>query len=152
MQKLYSITNPHTGRWTCGLSLENIHEMLRAGAIDDRWLVCQFGDADNAVRIDECAALEMRFRRTSRPTGGQAHQERESGRPVRESAVRHYGRILGLSGKVTHAEVKRKYRELVSQYHPDNVNHLGPKLKDLAEREMKAINEAFEYFKRRYGV
>jgi preprotein translocase subunit Sec63 len=61
-----------------------------------------------------------------------------------------YGTILGLKGRVTMSDVKMRYRELVSQYHPDKVNHLGEKLKQVAELEMKDINEAYEYFKRKY--
>lgn len=63
----------------------------------------------------------------------------------------YYARILGLKGKITYAEVRNKYKELVLQYHPDKVNHLGPKLQQFAEQEMKEINEAFQYFKRHYG-
>lgn len=63
-----------------------------------------------------------------------------------------YGRILGLTGKVKCEDVKHRWRKLSKQYHPDNVNHLGPKLKELAEKEMKDINEAYQYFKRKYGI
>ena len=63
---------------------------------------------------------------------------------------RYYSGILGLSGRMTFDDVKRRYRMLVAQYHPDKVNHLGPKLKALAEAEMTEINEAFGFFKRRY--
>jgi hypothetical protein len=64
---------------------------------------------------------------------------------------RHYGRVLGLCGQVTLEDVKKRYRELVAQYHPDKVNHLGPKLKQVAEEEMKEINAAYSFFKSRYG-
>ena len=58
-----------------------------------------------------------------------------------------YARILGLQTNFTGADIKKRYRELVRQYHPDKVNHLGPKLKEVAEREMKEINEAYAFFK-----
>ena len=63
----------------------------------------------------------------------------------------YYVNILGLRGTVTPDAVRKRYRHLVAQYHPDKVNHLGPKLRELAEKEMKELNEAFAYFKRRYG-
>lgn len=63
-----------------------------------------------------------------------------------------FARALGLSGQVTRDEVKRRWRELSAQYHPDKVQHLGPKLRDLAESEMKAINEAYDYFKGKYQL
>jgi DnaJ like chaperone protein len=37
------------------------------------------------------------------------------------------------------------------QYHPDRVAHLGPKLREVAEHEMKEINEAYDFFRRKYG-
>lgn len=64
---------------------------------------------------------------------------------------RFYELVLGLSGSETPIEIKRKYLEKVVQYHPDKVNHLGPKLKDLAEKEMKAINEAYSYLREFYN-
>jgi len=64
---------------------------------------------------------------------------------------RYYGRILGLSGPMTFSEVKSCYRSKVSQYHPDKVNHLGPKIKEIAEKEMKDINEAMSFFERKYN-
>jgi DnaJ-domain-containing protein 1 len=65
---------------------------------------------------------------------------------------KYYGRVLGLKGKTTKDDIKRSYRELVAQYHPDKVTHLGPKLKVLAEQEMKEINEAYAYLKKRYNI
>ena len=62
----------------------------------------------------------------------------------------YYGRVLGLKGQVTFDDIRRRYRELVAQYHPDKVSHLGPKLREVAENEMKEINEAYQFFKHRY--
>jgi DnaJ domain len=67
-----------------------------------------------------------------------------------EKNAPYYGKVLGLKGKVTMNDVKKRYRELVSLYHPDKVNHLGEKLRQVAEEEIKEINEAYEYFKKRY--
>lgn len=36
------------------------------------------------------------------------------------------------------------------QYHSDKVNHLGEKLKEFTEQEMKKINEAYNYFEKKY--
>ena len=80
-----------------------------------------------------------------------ARRRASSGRSSTAKNETYYGRILGLQGRVTWTDVRSRYRELVVQYHPDKVNHLGPKLRAVAEHEMKEINEAFEYFKRLYG-
>ena len=64
---------------------------------------------------------------------------------------RYYARVLGLQGINGPDDVKQAYRRLAPQYHPDRVSHLGPKLREVAEQEMKDINEAYAYFKRKYG-
>jgi preprotein translocase subunit Sec63 len=64
----------------------------------------------------------------------------------------YYAGVLQLSGRLSRDEIKKKYRELVSQYHPDKVTHLGPKLRVAAEEEMKEINEAYNFFKKQYEI
>lgn len=59
----------------------------------------------------------------------------------------YFASILGLNDNFTPNEIKKRYLDLVKQYHPDKVAHLGPKLKKLAEQEMIKINEAYEFFK-----
>ena len=65
---------------------------------------------------------------------------------------RYYAEVLGVREPVSADEVRRRYREMVALYHPDKVNHLGSKLKDVASNEMKAINEAYDYFKKTLGI
>ncbi len=62
-----------------------------------------------------------------------------------------HGRILGLHGQVSLADIKRHYRERMMEYHPDKVASLGPKLRELAENETKKINAAYEYFTAKYA-
>jgi|GEM_PF-5947503 len=63
-----------------------------------------------------------------------------------------FARVLGLNGRVTRDDVKRKWKELSVQYHPDKVAHLGPKLREVAEHEMKMINEAYDFFRNKYEI
>ena len=65
---------------------------------------------------------------------------------------RYYAQIFGLSGKLTRTDLKKRYRTLVNQYHPDKVQHLGKEFQDLAEHKMKEINEAYEFFCERYQI
>jgi DnaJ like chaperone protein len=65
---------------------------------------------------------------------------------------RYFASILGLPPGSTSGDFKNRYRELVMQYHPDRVAHLGPKLKEFAEQQMKEINEAYDFFKSKYGL
>lgn len=62
-----------------------------------------------------------------------------------------YEDTLGLGGTYTVEDIKRCYRELVLKYHPDKVNHLGDKLKETADLEIKKIYEAYAYFKKKKG-
>jgi len=71
--------------------------------------------------------------------------------PVRDRR-RYYGEVLGLDDKITPEAVRTAFRECVKQNHPDRVAHLGPKLKEAAHEEIKKINEAYEYFRREFGL
>jgi uncharacterized protein len=62
----------------------------------------------------------------------------------------YYKTVLGLPENFIWEDVKRQHRALAAQYHPDKVNHLGDKLKELAQSEMKEINEAYDFFRKRY--
>ena len=55
-----------------------------------------------------------------------------------------YYKILGVDQGVSVAELKKAYRKLALQYHPDRVAHLGKEYSDVAEEKFKTINEAYE--------
>ncbi len=57
--------------------------------------------------------------------------------------------ILGVRPGATQEEIRKAYIEKVQQYHPDKVAHLGPKLRDFAEAEIKRLNAAYEILKGR---
>ncbi len=63
-----------------------------------------------------------------------------------------HGKALGLQGKLTPDEIKKKYRELMTQYHPDKVRGMGDEIRDVAERKAKEINEAYDYFRKKYDL
>ncbi len=52
--------------------------------------------------------------------------------------------ILGVSRDASAAEIKRRYRELVAQYHPDKAVGATPEIRKLAEERVKEINWAYE--------
>ena len=62
-----------------------------------------------------------------------------------------HGDTLGLEGRITPEQVRQAYKQRVREYHPDQVARLGIKLRMLAEEETKRINEAYAYFRKRYG-
>ncbi|MBW8001848.1 MAG: DUF805 domain-containing protein [Planctomycetes bacterium] len=70
--------------------------------------------------------------------------------PQKRKTAKDYAKVLGLTEGVTSEELKKAYRNLAMQYHPDKVAHLGSKLKQVAEEEMKKINEAYRFFQEEY--
>ena len=104
--------------------------------------------AFRAIRILLPSILGMPPR-THADEEGQRPRQDTQGRIVKDD--NYYADILGLNGQVTRGDVKERYRDLAAKYHPDKVSHLGDKIKRLADEEMKQINEAYEYFCKKYG-
>ncbi len=52
--------------------------------------------------------------------------------------------ILGISPDASPEEIRRAYRRLASQYHPDKVSHLGPEFREMAETRFKEIQQAYD--------
>ena len=40
----------------------------------------------------------------------------------------------------------------MKEYHPDKVSNMAEELQELALKRTKEINEAYEYFKKKYGA
>jgi DnaJ like chaperone protein len=60
--------------------------------------------------------------------------------------------VLGLEPGADAAAIKKAYRTLSMQYHPDKVRHLGAEFQQVAEEKMKEINAAYEYFKKKLSL
>ena len=62
-----------------------------------------------------------------------------------------YYAVLGLEKGASFDEIKKAYRKLSMQYHPDKVGHLGDEFKGVAEEKMKEINVAYGYFEKKFS-
>lgn len=51
-------------------------------------------------------------------------------------------KVLGVSANATDDEVRKAYKKLVVENHPDKVAHLGDDIKEAATRKLQKINEA----------
>jgi len=51
--------------------------------------------------------------------------------------------VLGLQPGASQEEIKRAYRKLALQFHPDKMAHLGEEFQALAEKRFKEIQEAY---------
>ena len=102
-------------------------------------------DREQALREKAERAASARAQKV-REAAEQAIREED-----REVELKH-GKALGLQGKLTPEEIKKKYRELMTQYHPDKVRGMGDEIRDVAERKAKEINEAYDYFRKKYDL
>lgn len=60
-------------------------------------------------------------------------------------------RILGIGESATVKEIKKAYRRLAVQHHPDKVIHMGPAFQKAAKEKFQKISDAYEYIKKRKG-
>lgn len=77
------------------------------------------------------------------------YRQRQEAFSASQQEEQHYA-ILGLQKGEDFAAIKKAYRKLSMQYHPDKVAHLGEEFKRVAEEKMKDINKAYDYFKKRF--
>lgn len=63
---------------------------------------------------------------------------------------KYYAEILELPGLITRDSLKKAYHQKVKEYHPDHVANLGLKIRLTAAEEMEKINEAFDFFRKKY--
>lgn len=55
--------------------------------------------------------------------------------------------ILGVSRSASKDEIKKAYRQMAAQYHPDKVSHLGEELIEFADKKFKEISAAYKNVK-----
>jgi len=60
-------------------------------------------------------------------------------------------KIIGIGKTATNEEIKKAYRKLAAEYHPDKVSYLGEDIRKDAEEKFRKINEAYEKIKDERG-
>ncbi len=60
--------------------------------------------------------------------------------------------ILGISSSATNEEVKKAYRKMAIENHPDKVGHLGEDIRKAAEEKFTQINVAYEKIKKQRNM
>ena len=61
--------------------------------------------------------------------------------------------VLGLTESATEAEIKKAYRRLILEYHPDTVAQKGgPEFKEYATKKFVEIQQAYEEICKQRGI
>jgi DnaJ like chaperone protein len=98
--------------------------------------------------------LEAMFQ--ARQVGGYSAgaQGRQAGAGVQKGTLQQAYAHLGLTSSATDAEVKKAYRKLVSQYHPDKLVSRGlpEEMMEMAKIRVRDINLAYDQIKQAKGI
>jgi len=70
-----------------------------------------------------------------------------------EDLVKKYTQVLGVSEDASMTEIKKAYRKLVKEYHPDKLSSgsVPPEYIEFANQKIRDINEAYEYLEKVKG-
>ena len=60
--------------------------------------------------------------------------------------------ILGVDSSADNETIKKAYRKMAMENHPDKVSYLGEDVRKAAEKKFTAINQAYEKIKKQRGL
>jgi DnaJ like chaperone protein len=76
--------------------------------------------------------------------------QQPSHEPPTEAAK--HAQVLGLKETFTANDVKLAYREMLSKYHPDKLEHLGDEFKDIAAKKTREVVAAYDFFRKEFKI
>lgn len=118
-----------------GLTSENLKSLLSDRKWDD------FHDIVTEIMKDLQRLRELAIKYQE-----EGHKEGANGYKKETDEERAY-RIMEISPAATDEEIKKAYRELALNYHPDNAEQTTIGIKKLAEERFKEINWAYDFLK-----
>lgn len=84
--------------------------------------------------------------------GGQSQERDRATTQAREGPSVPWEEVLNVSPNASIDEIRRAYKTLMGQYHPDKVASLGDELKRLAEQKSREITQAYREALRARGA
>lgn len=136
-------------RVTIGQAAANIRlRMALASRIQLLHFLVSLAQADSAVSAKELAVLREIANALGIPReNSESIFAMFSGATMEDAYT-----VLGITEQASDEEVKRAYKKMAIQNHPDKVAHLGPDIQASATEKFKAINAAYEKIKAARGM
>jgi DnaJ like chaperone protein len=92
------------------------------------------------IRLKQRAATQRNSGHADTGTSDRSTENQSGGK---RTVPKKAHEILGVPRNATPEEIKKAYRKLASQYHPDKLSHLGDDFRALAESRFKEIQGAY---------
>ena len=130
-------------------------ELLLEAALADGTL----SSAEQAILMRSCTVLHIpanvfsAMLRARQGGGGSAYGNRQQAPRRGESLQQSYD-SLGIKADASAQEIKRAYRKLVSQYHPDKLVSQGlpEEMMEMSKKRVREINAAYDKIKESRGI
>ena len=130
-------------------------ELLLEAALADGNL----SQAENAILMQSCAMLHIpanlysAMLRARQGGGGSSYSNRQQVLNQGQSVQQSYA-ALGLKADASTQEIKRAYRKLISQYHPDKLVSQGlpDEMMEMSKKRVREINAAYDKIKASRGI
>ncbi|KAK9768386.1 hypothetical protein K7432_001046 [Basidiobolus ranarum] len=133
----------YVGRKDGTLSKHWCSEVLKH---DEENVLALVGRGDAHLLNDEFEEAVRDFTKAQELSNGHDHSIREklarAQRLLKQSQSKDYYKVLGITRSATKREIKKAYRKLAGQWHPDK--YKGELSADVVAKKMSEINEAYE--------
>ena len=115
--------------------------------------------AEEVILQRACAVLHIPANvyaamRRARDDGAQSQSGHYQQTPARDGSLQQAYAALGLKTDASEHEIKRAYRKLISQYHPDKLVSQGlpEEMMEMSKRRVREINAAYDRIKASKGI
>lgn len=105
-------------------------------------------EVSDALSVDSSIFDQLYSKHKPKKRSSKSSQQQKTQSVFTKSNRDHYGEVLGVTRSSSMDEIKKKYRTLVKQFHPDRFMNANESDKKKAHENFLEIQEAFEYFER----